>query len=396
MRHPLRVLLIGLPGETLTQVEGLLSAHRQMLLRTRTLGNGGSAPLSELQQDCDATVLVLGEAWRATLACCCPDGESASKPLLVVGPAGDLELMRTAMRIGGRDFFSLPVSGDDLVEALDRLAREEHQRRGGLSARVTTFINAKGGSGASFFAANWGYLLAKEQRRRTMLLDFELQFGSLPTYFDLQSRNGLVRALELADSLDVAALQGYVQEHPSGLYLLSAASEGLVLPDEVAESRVGTLFSVLDEAYEDLVVDLPRRLDQATAAVLDRSDLILMLAQQTVAHLQELKRLASLLRNELGIAPNRLMVLVNRYQKRTGVTLRDFSEALPGLHIETLPNDFDTVSESINLGIPLLDLAPRSALCKKLKGVMDAVADAEATDLPRRPGRWGWLPAARG
>lgn len=271
MRHPLRVLLVGPRSQPLSQVEALLGEHRQMLVNTRPMGNGDAPLLSDLQEPCDAIVLVVGDEWRRTMEACFRRDATASKPLLVVGPPGDMELLRMAMRVGGRDFFSLPVGADDLIPALDRLAKEEHERRGALSARITAFMNAKGGSGASFCAANYAHILVKLLGRRTVLLDFELQFGSLPTYFNLQSRNGLIRALELVDSLDATALQGYTQQHPSGLYLLAAAAEGLVLPEDVHEDRVAKLFAVLDEAYEELVIDLPRRIDRPTAAVLDRS-----------------------------------------------------------------------------------------------------------------------------
>jgi pilus assembly protein CpaE len=395
MRHPLRVLLAGRPGPSLNEVEALLGRQPQTLVTTRPVGNGQAHTLSDLQEPCDLIVLVVGEDWRSTLDACFTPGAPASKPLLVVGPAGDIELLRVSMHVGGRDFFTLPVNAADLTSALDRVAREEHAHRGGLSARVTTFLNAKGGSGASFCAANYAHILAKSHGRRTVLLDMELQFGSLPTYFNLQSRNGLIRALELVDSLDATALQGYTQQHPSGLYLLSSAAEGLVLPEDIHEERIAKLFAVLDDAYEDLVIDLPRRIDRATAAVLDRSDLIMLVVQQTVAHLQQVKRMTALLSNELGIATDRLTLVIVRFQKRGEVTLRDFSEALPALRIETLPNDYRSVSQSINLGVPLLEHEPSSHLCKALEGLVESATSATGSQAPRRRTPWAWLAGAR-
>jgi len=366
MRHPLRVLLVGEPSPPFSEVEALLAEHRQMLVSARPLGVGADPILSELSEVCDAIVLVLTGNWRSTLQSCFRKEGPAAKPLLVVGPAEDLELLRAVMRYGARDFFPVPVKADDLVPVLDRVAKEEHERRGGLSAEVTTCMNAKGGSGASFLAANYAHILVKSFEKRTVLLDFELQFGSLPTYFNLKSRNGLIRALELVDSLDVTALQGYLQVHPSGLALLAAAAEGLVLPEDVHEDRVAKLLAVLDEAYERIVIDLPRRIDQATAAVLDRSDHILLVTQQTVAHLHDVKRLTSMVTGQLGIGPDRVIVIVNRFSKQGEVTLPDFREALANIRIETLPNDYREVSRSINLGVPLFELEPRAQLSRRI------------------------------
>jgi pilus assembly protein CpaE len=200
----------------------------------------------------------------------------------------------------------------------------------------------------------------------------------------------------LVDNLDAIALQSYTQEHPSGLKLLASAAEGLVLPEDVHEDRVTRLFAILDEAFEDLVIDLPRRIDRASAAVLDRSDLVLLLVQQTIAHLHDLKRLATLLSVDLGIPSHRLIVLINRYQQKGEVTLNDFRDAVRDLRIETLPNDYLNVTNSINLGVPLLDLAPNSPICKSLRHLVKSLTsgtELEQTPQPRNP--WSWFTGPR-
>jgi pilus assembly protein CpaE len=390
MRHPLKILLAGRYGESFSQVERLLAEHRQMQVTLSPITPDSAPSLSAPQDNHDAIVLVVDQDWREVFKLCFKDENPALKPLLVVGPSGDMELLRLTMRLGGRDFFPAPPGDKDLIATLDRLGKEAHERHGSLSSRVTTFINAKGGSGASFCAANYAHILAGKRNRRTILLDFELQFGSLSTYFNLQSRNGLIRALELVETLDVSALPGYTQQHPSGLYLLAAATEGLVLPEDIHEDRVAKLFRVLDEAFEELVVDMPRRIDRASAAVLDRSDLIMVVVQQTVAHLQEAKRLTGLLTGELGLLADRLILIVNRYDRRGEVTLRDFQEAMPGLRIETLPNDYRNVSQSINLGIPLLEHQPRAPLGKAIAALVDTLS-AKPEQQVRKPKPDSWL-----
>jgi pilus assembly protein CpaE len=260
-------------------------------------------------------------------------------------------------------------------------------------------MNAKGGSGASFCAANYAHIMAKARGRRTVLLDFDLQFGNITTYFNMRSLNGLVQALDMVDTLDTAALPGYVQPHESGLNLLSSAAEDIVLSDDINEGRISKLFMVLDQAYKELVIDLPRHIDRGTVGVLDRSDLVMLVVQQTVAHLQELKRVLLLLNGPLGIATDRLVVVINRFQKQGEVTRADFAGALPGMRIETLPNDYQNVTQSVNLGIPLLDLAPRAPLCLALEALVGSMTTEvplpDQAQEPQRRDPWGWLSGLR-
>lgn len=393
MRQALRILLVGYAGDQFRQMESLLTQHAHILVTPMPLIKGEECPIASALDSCDVIILLVDENWRVTMQDCFGSDTQARKPLLIVGPAAEPELMRMAMHIGARDFYTIPLRSTDLLPELDRLAKEEYARHGALMARVVTFMNAKGGSGASICAANYAHILAKLYSRRTVLLDFELQFGSLPTYFNLQSRNGLIRALELVDQLDTMALQGFTQQHSNNLYLLAAATESLVLPEEIHEDRIAKLFAVLDDAFQDIVIDLPRRIDRATVAVLDRSDLVILLVQQTVAHLQSLKRLANMLRADLGLPTHRQMVIVNRFDKRGEVTLKDFANAVPGIRIETLPNDYQDVSESINLGVPLLDQSPGSALSKALKDlvVIGSASTGEPAPQKRPRGFWSWL-----
>jgi pilus assembly protein CpaE len=201
----------------------------------------------------------------------------------------------------------------------------------------------------------------------------DLQFGCLPTYLNVTPRNGLVKALELVETLDAVALEGYVQSHQSGLDILAAAPDSVILPQDVDDARVTGLFDVLAQAYDYIIVDLPRYIETSSAAVLDRADRILVVTQQSIAHLRDTRRLMSILQNELGIAGERILVLVNRLDKKSAVSLSDIKTALEGVQTQTLPNDYRRVTESINLGVPLLELGRRTAIAKRFVDLADVV-----------------------
>jgi pilus assembly protein CpaE len=278
------------------------------------------------------------------------------------------------MRAGARDAVTAPFDPEEFLSAVARMSEEERLRTGSPSSRIISFINSGGGSGATFLAANVGVALATIQRGRTLVIDLDYQFGSLPTYVDLPATNGLIKALEFADTLDQAALDGYVQPHSSGLQVLAAAMRDIVLPEDVSEDRVKQLLTVLDGAYRYIVVDLPRRIDSATATTLMQSDEVIVVAHQTLSHLHNTKRLMSVLQNQLSIAPDRLRLIVNRYDKKAEVRLEDFTSVLVGVAVETMPSDYRSAVESINLGTPLYQRSPRSALGKALGQLATSIA----------------------
>jgi pilus assembly protein CpaE len=256
------------------------------------------------------------------------------------------------MRAGARDFFSPPIDDAEIFHFLRQLARDRREEPG-HTARVTAVINAKGGSGASLVAANLAHGLAVAGRD-TLLVDLDVQFGSLPLYFNLTPDHGLVQALEAADSLDTLAMSAYIQLHESGLGLLASSPEDRVSLAEVPEGRIEQVLDVLGQDHDEVVVDLPRWINGATACVLERADRVLMVMQQSVAHLHDAQRLRDILTLELGLPASRLMLIVNRYDKRSEVTLGAIGEALPGLAIQTRQRIVKEIQDEI-LGLGPLE-----------------------------------------
>jgi pilus assembly protein CpaE len=114
------------------------------------------------------------------------------------------------------------------------------------------------------------------------------------------------------------------------------------------------------------VVDLPRRIDAVTALVLERAQNIVLVVQQSLATLRDATRLITCMRNDLGVSKDRLLVVVNRYDKKSEITVEDIRTTLAGGEVFLVPNDFRTVTECINTGTPLLMAAQNAAITRAI------------------------------
>ncbi|XKF15443.1 AAA family ATPase [Halomonas sp. BLK-85] len=372
MRKRLQILLAGREQGELSALEALLCSQGDIQVTSRLMRQDSIDPLEGVSPAPDASILIVGEHhWEAELTALCERPASDRPPLMVVGPKGNVDLIRLAMRAGARDFFSPPIDDGEIIQFLRELTRDRPVEAA-RAIRTTAVINAKGGSGASLVAANLAHSHARDGLG-TVLVDMDVQFGSLPLYFNLVPDHGLVRALESVDSLDALALEAYLQRHESGLALLASSPGDHLGLGEVPETRVEQLLKVLSSANDEVVVDLPRWLNGATACVLERADNVLMVMQQSVAHLHDAKRLRDIMVHELMIPASRISIVVNRFDKKSDIGLGAISDALPGLTLRTLPNDFKRASQSINVGSPLRDLAPKAPLTRQLKLLAQAL-----------------------
>src|SRR4029450_3950507 len=110
----------------------------------------------------------------------------------------------------------------------------------------------------------------------------------------------------------------------------------------------------------------PRILNHFTAAAIERADSVLLVMQQTVAGLEETLRLAGILRTELGVQPERVTVIVNRYQKSLAVDAAQIKTARGELNTVIVRSDFRPVMQSVDSGIPIYRHARGSSVTKSL------------------------------
>jgi pilus assembly protein CpaE len=393
MLHKTNIMLLGRSRDAVSGIGSMLERQPLLSLKTHVYGNGNSDPWNQGDRDTmpHVVALCLDEKWHTSLPAILQALPAKKPPFLVLSPNSDIELLRNAMQAGARDLLSPPYEAEALAARLVELAREGQAARTENAARLIAFINAKGGSGASFIAANVAAALAGKHGRKTVLLDFDIQFGGLPIYLNMIPEGGLIKALEFSDTLDSAALPGYVQVHDSGLHLFSSAKRELVLPNEIAEERIVHLLNVLDATYQEIIIDLPRRIDHSTATILERLDQVVMVTQQSVTHMQDTKRLLTILNDNLGISQERVQIVVNRFNKKAEVRNEDFKNAFPGITIETIPSDYAQVSASINLGVPVVEGAPRSTLTKAILNLSHSLVPESDRVNKQARGMLGWL-----
>ena len=86
------------------------------------------------------------------------------------------EFLIQAMRTGVREVLPFPVSASSLMPAIQRI-EDKLESRAQANGKVLAFVSCKGGSGATFLAANLGYALATQENKRVALIDLNLQFG---------------------------------------------------------------------------------------------------------------------------------------------------------------------------------------------------------------------------
>jgi pilus assembly protein CpaE len=223
----------------------------------------------------------------------------------------------------------------------------------GAAGKVLTFLPCKGGSGATFLAANIAYVLASEQNLRVALIDLNLQFGDAALYLSEKRAPSDIGELSVNIArLDLSLLESAMLSVDTRLSIL-AAPEDPARAADVRPEHVEAIIRLAQRHYDVVVVDVGRSLDAVSLRALDLANLILPVLQLTLTSVRDARRMFDVF-SSLGYAHGKVRFIVNRFEKGGEISLDTAAKALGDVICDTVPNSYAAVIASINLGNPIL------------------------------------------
>jgi len=287
--------------------------------------------------------------------------------VLVVSSSNDGSLILQALRAGAKEFLTQPVRIEDLLGALGRISERrfgqgENKPRG---CQVIAVAGAIGGVGTTSLAVNLGCILAREEKNSVALIDLDLCLGVADVFLDTIPDSTLVDVSQNVTRLDFTLLKRSLTKHSSGLYLLPrpVQLEDIRLITSVDLQRV---IGLMKATFTHLVLDLSKGYSSIDMIALEMANHILLVAQLDLPCLRNVVRLMMSFHEMEGIA-EKVKIIINRVGLDTGhITLKKAEETIGKEIFWQLPNDYRTMIEARNNGVPLIEQAPKASITQSI------------------------------
>lgn len=302
--------------------------------------------------------------------------------IVVVSVQSDTDYLRRAMLAGARDFLSKPPPADELINTIRRLGTLSQQRETliasqpamtgggapgakGVAGRVITVYSPKGGSGCTMLVTNLALSLHTNDNK-VIIVDANLQFGDVGVFLNLQGKYSLVNLAERADEIEEEFIQDTVASHSSGVKVLL----GPPTPEDaelVGAVQLRKVIEKLREYFHYVIIDTSSVLRDVELTLFDCSDRVLLVATPDIPSLANIKKFFDLV-EKLEYPPDRVVLVLNRVDRRGGITAANVEETLKHAVACQILLDDKTVLASINSGVPFIT-GPRSLLA--VQGILD-------------------------
>ncbi len=285
------------------------------------------------------------------------DPSSALIPIIMLTTKGGIADKVTAFQAGADDYLTKPFDPVELeVRVKAHLARTRAAlgvQRGKPRGKVITLFSLRGGAGVTSLAVNLAAALAQLWQVEVPLLDLALESGHTALMLDLRPKYTLADlARKTLDDVEFGLLEGYLADHESGVRVLaapkSAEEAGLVTP-----SLVEKVLSLLRGRFEYVVVDTPSAFSEITLAMLDMSDLIILVVTPEIAGVKVTVNTLDIFAS-LGYPGERLLAVVNHNMPKGALATENIEASLRVQLMDGVPWDSGAFVQGINKGVPFV------------------------------------------
>jgi len=313
----------------------------------------------------ETIILVLCPNWEVGIAVMRECLQVSPTRVLAIGPATDPQFILNTLQEGAYHYVDKTTLKTQLTAGLARLSSEIPVPR--KIGRVIAVLGTCGGAGSSTLAVNIAIVLA-QQYETTGLIDLNLAAGDLSMMLNLAPERNVADFCRNASRMDKLMFEQCFTRHESGVQLLGSSPVDLRETAEITPRDIGKMIGMARSAFPFVVVDVERPFGKKHEQALLQADVILLVMRLDFASLRQTSETIARL-TKLGIAKDRILLIVNRYRQPKELRIADVEKALKTKISFFIPNDPQHVNQANNSGIPLVLRFPRAKSAKSITSI---------------------------
>ena len=290
--------------------------------------------------------------------------------IIMMSVQSEADYLRRSMMAGASDFLTKPFGSDELVASIRRVydmsahlraipatqmakleaAAAEPKDLGQLVA----VYSPKGGVGCTTVAINLAVGIQMiEPDSKVALVDCNLQFGDVGVSLNLRANRTITDLVDHIGELDLDLVESVMTKHDaSGVQVLLSPAK----PEDadlVSADHVRRVLESMKQLYDYIIVDLGSRLQDLELSVFDLANRIILVTAPDVPSVKDVRYFFELV-EALEYPHEKLLLVLNKSDTRTGVTPRLIEGNVKHKIFAEIPYERRSVVQSINQGVPYM------------------------------------------
>lgn len=277
-----------------------------------------------------------------------------------------------ALRAGAREFIPQPVKKEEVTAAIKKYLEKKQppdsiDPKSDTQGKIIYLMGSKGGVGTTTIAVNLAASLVKSSPKpaSVALVDMNFLLGDIPIFLNIKQKFSWGEIAQNVSRLDAQYLMSTFSRHVSGIHVLPAPIGG-----EMGVSTpafIEKILSMMKTIFDFIVIDGGQSLDEVSLKILEMTNFLSVIAVLNLPSLTNVKRLLRTFQTLGYPRDDQIRIVINRFHKKSLISLRDAEEALNRKIFGLIDNDFPNTMSAINQGKTLEMIAPGADVTKNIK-----------------------------
>jgi pilus assembly protein CpaE len=312
----------------------------------------------------------------------------AAGDIFITCKKADSEVLLRSLRMGAKECFPQPINEAEVISSFERFRENrlggDFEKCTSDPGRIVHVLGSKGGVGTTTVAVNLAAALSARKRACSVaLMDMNMIFGDIPVFLGLTPVHHWGELSESIDRIDDTFLKSMLTKHRSGIYVLPSPSQ-LNGAKPLSPDFIRAVFNIMQAEFDVVIVDGGRSLNELSLRSIESADHILLISLLSLPCLSNANKIIRSFSN-IGIdVAERTKIVINRFMKKSQLSLEDLQEAIGKKAFWTIPNDYKTSMTAINQGKPLSDFASRAFVTKSITDLAHALMEKREGQAKRR------------
>ncbi len=246
--------------------------------------------------------------------------------------------------------------------------------------KILTFFSPKGGAGCSTFSSNFAYGLSLNKDLRILLIDLDLEFGSLDMILDAKYDKSIADLAREVEIKNYENISQYLAPACDSFKLLTAPKR----PEEaelVKVKDVKEIIEILKGFFDYIIIDTPSSFTDHTLMALDVAYRIIVVMSSDTLCLRNTRKCFDVMKS-LEYPENKIITVMNRDDNISSMPPEEIEKFIKTKISHTIPNEYITMRKATDLGVPFLKHAPASPVTSKFIEMINKIT-AQNLQVPR-------------
>lgn len=347
------------------------------------------APILELLERSPMDVLLMGSG-RGGNRYAFAERVSSQYPgigIIMMEESLQEETMHNALLAGAKDVLIKPIEPEKLMNAIYRIHQLQEKKvtmqqeapqkkvRKSELGQVYTVFSTKGGVGKTFVSINLAASLAKNQEKRVVLVDLDLDFGNAALALNLYPKFTISDIVDDIRHIDSDLIESYLVPHESGIKVLPANLQQQ-MNEFINADHIRIIIEALRESFDYVIIDMPARFFETIMPALALADHLLVITTPEISSVRNIKALLVTLK-ELNFPQSKIRIILNKEDSKGDIKQKDVEATLNKKVDAAIGFDYRRVLSSLNRGVPLVYEYPKNNISKHIDKMRTRIVQDE-------------------